>query len=104
MVRAGEYDVTLRFTCPETDAGSVLSLTLGGVSREIKVTAFEPKEVRLPHRDEAGHVKYVNREWGELPVGRFKLGQGPVKLTIEATSKPAAAVLDLKGVVLNAAE
>jgi arylsulfatase A len=103
--RAGEYDVSLRYTCPTADAGSTtLRVSLGGVTHDVKVPGFEPKNMRLPHRDEAGHNTYVNREWGVLPVGRFKLDRGPAKLLVEANSKPPATVMDLKGVEITAAE
>ncbi len=102
VVTPGEYDMSLRYTCPTVDAGSTLRVSLGGSVRDVKIPAFEPKNLPLPHRDEAGHAKYVNREWGVLPVGRFKLDRGPARLLIEAASKPAAEVIDLKAVEITA--
>ncbi len=100
VVAEGNHELTLHYTCPAADAGSRIKVTLGDVSREIAVPAFEPRAIRLPHRDEPGHAKYVNREWGELPVGRFSLRKGPARLSIECSSKPGAAVMDFKGVTL----
>jgi len=101
VVREGDYDLTLRYTCPASDAGSKIKVTLGDTSRELVVPTFEPRTIRLPHRDEDGHAKYVNRDWGELAVGKFTLGKGPAKLTIQSLTKPGSAVMDLKGVVLE---
>jgi arylsulfatase A-like enzyme len=101
VVEAGKYDVSLRFTCPAADAGSRVRVTIGEVDREVTIPTFEPENLRLPHRDEAGHAKYVNRNWGSLPVGKFSLSKGNTKLTIEPLSKPGAAVIDLKEVVLE---
>jgi arylsulfatase A len=101
VIAAGEYDVSLRFTCPAADAGSRVRVAIGEVRREVTIPAFEPENLHLPHRDEAGHEKYVNRNWGSLPVGKFSLAKGKTKLTIEPFSKPGAAVMDLKEVVLE---
>jgi arylsulfatase A len=101
VVRAGEYEVALRYTCPAADAGSKLKVTVGDQSHEVTVTAAQPLDLRLPHRDEAGHARYVNRQWAGLPVGKFALAKGRSRLTIEALDKPGAAVLDLKGVVVR---
>ena len=102
VVRAGDYDVALRYTCPAADAGSKLKITIDETSHEATVPAAERPNLRLPHRDEAGHARYVNREWAELPIGKFALAKGRTKITIEALTKPGAAVLDLKGVVVRA--
>jgi arylsulfatase A len=101
VVKPGTYDVSLRYTSPAADAGSRVVVTLGGVTREVTIPPADATNLRLPHRDEAGHTRYVNRNWGELPVGSFELPAGPAKLTIQAKSKSGAAVMDFKGVVLH---
>lgn len=101
VVADGEYDLTMRYTCPAAEAGSRLKVSLGDQSRELTVPAHEPQEVRLPHRDEQGHERYVNRAWGELAVGSFPLRKGAARLSIECLAKPGAAVMDFKGVTLE---
>lgn len=101
VVTDGDYDLTLRYTCPAADGGSRLKVTLGDSSREVVVPAKEPRTIRLPHRDADGHAKYVNREWGKLPVGRFSLRKGPARLTIECLAKPGAVVMDFKEATLE---
>jgi arylsulfatase A len=104
VARAGPYEVALRYTCPAADAGSKLKIAIGGSSREVTVAAAAPHNLRLPHRDEAGQARYVNREWGELPIGRFELAPGRTKLTVQAVNKPGTSVMDLKGVVVRRVE
>ncbi|MCI0362113.1 MAG: hypothetical protein L0211_26830, partial [Planctomycetaceae bacterium] len=101
VVRDGDYDLTLRFTCPTADAGSRVKVSFASLSHEVEVPPFEPRAIPLPHRDEVGHARYVNRDWGELAVGKFTLPKGPARLTIQPLAKPGAAVMDLKGVVLT---
>jgi len=104
VVREGDCDVTLHFTCPATDAGSRIRVTFGDASREVAVPPFEPRNIPLSHRDQEGHSRYVNRDWGELAVGTFTLSKGPARLTIQPLTKPEAAVMDLKEVVLTRRE
>ena len=100
VVAVGDYELTLHYTCPAADAGSRIKVTLGDESREVTVPDSDPRTIRLPHRDEQGHAKYVNREWGELHVGRFTLHKGPARLSIECLSKSGAAAMDFKSVTL----
>ena len=101
VVADGDYELTLHYTCPTAEAGSRIRVTLGGTAHEVVVPSLEPRTIRLPHRDEVGHEKYVNREWGELPVGKFPLKRGSARLTIECLSKPGAAVMDIKEITLQ---
>jgi arylsulfatase A-like enzyme len=101
IVRQGTYEVTLRFTCPVADAGSRVKVSIGETAHEVAVPTFEPRNLPLPHRDDEGHARYVNRNWGELPVGKFMLGNGPTRLTIQPLAKSGATVMDLKEVVLE---
>jgi len=101
VVRAGEYDVTLRFTCPSDAAGSRLRVTLGKQAREVAVPAEEPKGIPLPHRDAAGRERYQNRQWGSLPAGRFTLPAGKTTLVLQPLTVAAGQVMDLKDVVLE---
>ncbi len=101
VVTAGEYDVSLRYSCPAAAAGSKVRVTLGGRSTEFAVPAAEPKDIRLPHRDEIGHQKYQNREWASLPLGRFPLSKGQNTLRLEPVSVAGGEVMDLKAVVLE---
>ncbi len=101
VVAAGDYELTLSYTCPAADAGSRIKVTLGDASHEVTVPACEPRTIPLPHRDTDGRSKYVNREWGELPIGKFSLRKGPARLSIECVAKPGAAVMDFKEVSLE---
>jgi len=101
VVRGGAYQVQLRYGCPAADAGSKIRLAAGDQQLEVTVPAAEAPVIRLPHRDEQGHQKYVNRQWGLLPLGTMTLPQGRTTLTLEALTRPATQVLDFKGLVLR---
>lgn len=101
VVQAGEYEVTLRYTCPKADAGSRVRLTIGKESRELTIAAAEPVQIPLPHRDEPGHQKYQNRDWGRLSLGRYSLPSGDVSLKLEPVTIAGGQLMDLKGVELE---
>ncbi len=101
VVQAGDYDVELRYACPAADAGSRIRVSGGEAKLEAEVPAAEAPVIPLPHRDEAGRQRYVNRRWGALPLGRLALPAGRSTLTIQALSCPGEQVLELKGAVLR---
>ncbi|MEX2176829.1 MAG: arylsulfatase [Pirellulaceae bacterium] len=101
VVREGTYDLALEYSCPAADAGSEVLVSIGDWRTEVTVPAAEPQNIKLPHRDQAGHAKYQSRQWSKLPIGAVKLEAGRAKLAIQATSIPGNQALDLKGVVLE---
>jgi arylsulfatase A len=104
VARAGEYELELRYGCPTDAAGSRIKVTAGESTVEAKLPAAEAPRIRLPHRDEEGHQRYVNRAWGSLPLGRVRFAAGPCRLTIEAASKAGEQVMDFKEIVLRKVE
>ena len=101
VVRAGRYELALRYGCPAADAGSKIRVTVGDASLDGTVPAAEAPVIPLPHRDQAGFRRYVNRRWGTLQLGELTLPAGRTTLAIQALSQPGGQVLDLKGVVLR---
>lgn len=101
VVRAGTYKVSLRYACPKADAGSKIQLRVGDASLQKLVKTAEAPFVKLPHRDERGRTRYVNREWGTLEMGTVSLTKGRQRLSIEALSLAGKQVMDLKAVSLE---
>jgi arylsulfatase A len=103
VVRAGRYGLQLRYACPEADAGSKIRIDVGDASLEATVPVAEAPVIPLPHRDESGRKRYVNRRWDTLELGQLALPAGHTTLKIRALSRPGAQVLDFKGIVLRRA-
>lgn len=104
VVRAGRYRLQLKYACPAADAGSRIRVAGGGASLEAVVTAAEAPQIPLPHRDQRGAARYVNRKWGTLDLGQATLEAGRTRLAIQPLSQPGRQVMDLKGVVLQRVE
>ncbi len=98
---AGEYEVELAFACPAADAGSRVRLSVAGQSLDFIIPAAPAREIALPHRDEAGKIRYRNRAWHTLKLGTLPLPAGPAQLILQPLSLPGAQVMDLKHVKLT---
>lgn len=104
VVEAGTYAVEIAGTCPPEDAGSRLRLTANGSTLETTMPPAPAVEIPLPNRDAKSNERYRNREWTVLKLGQMDLKKGPVKLMMEAVSKPGSQVMDLKHVRLERIE
>ena len=106
VVRAGAYEVTLRYACPEDSAGSVVHIKAGASRLLATVPPAEPQFVPLPHRvaeSETTHkrVWYDTLKWAELHAGQLDLADGPQKLELSAQHVSSGQVMWLKGVSLR---
>lgn len=101
VAQAGNYDVSLRYACPKTEAGSRIRVSVGDASVEANVAEADAPIIPLPHRSADKDRYYVNRRWGVLPVGTLKLASGANKLTVEVVESSRTQSLELKGVLLN---
>ena len=101
VVRAGTYELELRYACPKADAGSKIRISVGQSALCATVPPAEAPFARLPHRDERGRSRYVNRKWGTLEIGKVMLQEGRQRLTIEAVSLAGKQVMELKAVSLS---
>lgn len=101
VANAGDYEISLRYACAKSDAGSSVRVSVGDVSTEAKVVEAEAPVTPLPHRSSDKDRYYVNRRWGVLPVGTLTLPAGPSKLMIEVVQQSGTQALELKGVTLN---
>jgi len=97
---AGEYEVTLMYTCAEGDEGSALRVSCGGESVEgVIEEPFDP-----PLRDGDDRVKRVvayEKPFKPLTLGRIKLSAGEARLRLEAVSKAGSEVCQLRSVRLE---
>jgi arylsulfatase A-like enzyme len=101
VVRAGNYELEISFSCPAADAGSVIEITAAGQTLRATVPAAAEVDLPLPHRDEAGKERYRNREWATLKLGEMTLPKGPATLTLTPVLMPGASVMDFKQIRLN---
>jgi hypothetical protein len=98
---AGDYEVTLHYTCPEADAGSTVELSFQSARLSGKVTpGWDPP--RYTNQDTIPRPEGESRmkEFRPLRLGTVHLEPGRGLLTVRATQVPGASVMDLRQVDL----
>ncbi len=110
VIEPGDYDLILKYTCPEANLGAQVEGQVGDQKTQGTVlVAHDPEPIpspdRLPRgrRNKDGHWtgEAFEKEWMTLKLGTLKLPQGEHQLTLRATEVPGLGVLDLKGVILR---
>jgi arylsulfatase A len=100
VVRAGKYEVTLMYTCPESDVGARIRAEARGESVEGVLTrAHDPAPIPSPDRVPRGEV--YEKVWAPLMLGTLALEKGRTNLTVKALTRPGKAVMELKAVRLR---
>ncbi len=95
----GRYEAILHYTCPQSDVGSVVELSLGKVKWTGTITeAHDPplrgkEQDRVPRRGES----YV-KDFRPLSLGTAELPAGQATLTLQATKTASTQVADVRAV------
>jgi arylsulfatase A len=100
VARAGRYEVSLRYLCPDGSTGSTVEVRAGERSASAAVkeaTSMEP----IPLRHLTGGGGPGEMHWKTLRVGTLELARGEVKLEVRARSKPGPVVMELDRVWLR---
>lgn len=92
----GDYDVEIYYSCPQTDVGSTIRLSLGG--SELVATITEPHDppVRGAEHDRVKRQESYVKEFKPMKLGTIHLKKGPGELVLQATKIPAAQVMDFR--------
>ncbi|MBL8848808.1 MAG: arylsulfatase [Planctomycetaceae bacterium] len=102
---AGRYDVVIDYTCPETDVGSLIELSLGNDRLTGRVgPGWDPplntNQDTLPRPPGESQMK----EFRPLNLGELHLEQGVAPLTLRALEIPGKSVMDVRRVTLMLVE
>ncbi len=97
VLEEGEFKVTLYYTCPEGDEGSLFHLSLGENTIEGKIqTSFDPPLTGMENdRTELRGESYV-KDFKPLNLGIMHLEKGAGQLTLRALEKPGQTVMDVR--------
>ncbi len=98
---AGDFDVTIDYVCPDTDAGSTIELSLGDSKSTGKVTpGWYPRLLDDQDRASRGGESYM-RDFKTLSLGTMKLAAGRGLLTLKALDIPGKTVAEVRRVTLT---
>jgi arylsulfatase A-like enzyme len=98
---AGQYAISLFYTCADADVGSRLELSAGKERVECVVeTAFDPP--LYPDRDRYPRKTEVHeKDWATLEAGPLNLDSGKTRITLRALEIPGSQVMDLRAIQLK---
>jgi hypothetical protein len=99
---SGRYEVSIDYTCPIADAGSLIELSHNGSRLAGKVTpGWDPplytNQDTLPRPDGESQMK----EFRTLKLGEMKVEKGEGPLTLRALEIPGKSVMDVRRVTLT---
>jgi len=97
VLEEGDFEVTLYYTCPEGDEGSLFELTLGDNSLKGQIDqAFDPPLKGMENdRTKKRGESYV-KDFMPLNLGTIHLNKGPGQLSLKALEKPGHTVMDVR--------
>jgi arylsulfatase A-like enzyme len=99
---SGRYEVVVDYTCPESDAGSLVELSFQGSRLTGRVTpgwdpSLNANQDTLPRPHGESQVK----EFRPLKLGEIELKRGTAPLTLRALEIPGKTVMDVRRVTLT---
>jgi len=97
VLESGDFNVTLYYTCPEGDEGSLFELSLGGNSITGRIeTAFDPPLRGMENDRTSTRGESYVKDFKPLNLGMMHLDKGPGQLTLQALEKPGRTVMDFR--------
>ena len=102
VLKEGNYNVTLYYTCPEGDEGAKFQLSMGNNSLHGKIeTAFDPPLKGMENDRTGERAESYVKEFKALDLGKMYLDKGPGQLSIRAREMPGESVMDLRLLVFE---
>jgi hypothetical protein len=98
---SGRYEAIIHYTCPKTDVGSAIELSLGEVKWSGTVSEAHDPPLRGKEHDRVsrGGESFV-KDFRPLSLGVVEFPRGKGTLTLRATSVMGASVADVRAVEL----
>lgn len=93
---AGDFAVTLYYTCPEGDEGSTFSLQFGGQQLKSQITEAHDPPLRGMENDRYPRQNSYVKDWRPLPMGTIHLEKGIGELSLQAEQIPGASAMDFR--------
>jgi len=98
----GEYDVTVDYTCPLSDAGSLVELSFNGSRLTGRVMpGWDPPLLTNQDTIPRGHGESQMKDFRTLALGTIRLEKGAGPLALRALEIPGASVMDVRRVALT---
>ena len=96
VMQAGQYQVTLYYTCKQGDEGSVFELTHGHSRLEATIETAHDPPLKGMENDRVVRPESYVKDFKPLNIGHINLDQGKGFLTLKALEMPGNSVMDVR--------
>jgi len=98
---SGDYEVELYYTCPASDVGSVIELSLGNSRVRSQITQAHDPPLRGAENDRVERTESYVKDFRPLKLGTIHLHKGKGELVLRALSMPGSQVMDFRLLMLT---
>ena len=98
VVRAGRFEISLRYLCPAESVGAKIEVRAGAGSAAAVIRDVTPMEP-IPARDVVPRRETYRMHWSTLTLGALELAKGPAQLELHAFARSAG--LETNEVILR---
>jgi hypothetical protein len=99
---SGTYEVSVDYTCPEADAGSVIELRFGDSRlRSVVQSGWDPPLFTNQDTLPRPHGESQMKDFRTLVLGDIVLSAGDGDLVLQAVQIPGQSVMDLRRLTLT---
>lgn len=102
VAKAGQYEVTAYYTCPEADVGSTIELSFSDASVQAKVSeAHDPPAYGFENdRVSRGTESFV-KDFKPMLLGTITLEEAIGTMTLRAIEIPGESAMEIRGLILR---
>ena len=93
---AGDFEVTVYYTCPEKDTGSIFELAFGSSILRGKITEAHDPPLTGMENDRIERIESYVKEFRPYKMGQIHLEKGRGRLELRAREIPGAQVMDFR--------
>jgi arylsulfatase A-like enzyme len=93
---SGKFKVSLYYTCPEGDQGSVIQLSVGENRLEASILEAHDPPLRGMKEDLSPRVESYVKDWKVADIGSIRLTEGEATMALKALSIAGSTVMDFR--------
>ena len=101
---AGDYDVSMYYTCPAADVGSTVELSFNGSVLQTRIVQSHDPPLQGKEQDRVPRKSSYVKDFKAMKLGTIHLEKGQGELKLQAIDMPGSQVLDFRQLMLTRVE
>ena len=104
VAAAGDYEVEIHYTCPQSDTGSTIELSFNKSRLQGKITEAHDPPLRGDEHDRLERRESYVKDFKAMRLGTIRLEAGKGELTLRALKIPGSQTMDFRLIMLTRVE